>query len=105
MTRSNRNDSILNTGISSASSNAVAKKRVEALEKRKEAKVKISPAYDVVKPILDAELKKARDVETVHLDVNSSEATYKAVDLARRMNIAFIKSVGTQIKTALKEVS
>lgn len=94
----------LHTGTNSGSfGNARTQQRAEIVAEKRERKAYLTPAYEIVKDIIDAETAKIKDVSYLYVDGYVPEETLNVEIVARRKNLAFLKSLDAQLKQALTE--
>lgn len=94
----------LYTGTNSGSfGNARTKQRAEIVAEKRERKAFLTPAYEIVKDIIDAESAKIKDIEYLYVDGYIPEETLNVELVARRKYLKFLKGLDAQMKQSLKE--
>jgi phosphoribosylpyrophosphate synthetase len=101
-----RDDSMLNTGLSSAVERKRYAKQEELHNKRiaeKEAmRVSLTTQGETIMQWIDQEIKDASDLRKMILNVDSEE-NVRAQLLARQLHLTFLQNAKTRVKKYLKE--
>lgn len=98
-----RDDSVLYTGVTSASSRAVAAKRAESQQEKQEKRGKLLPVAELINKTIQKELDMVCDVKGFVLGTEVPEENIKADLLARKMNYEFIVRFHSTINNLLRE--
>lgn len=94
--------SFLYTGVNSSSYRRTAAERKEKQQDRKETSVKLQPAAELIKDVIEEEKRLVCDVKTFVVDTRMSADDLKVEMLARKMNLDFIESFHAKIKNKLR---
>lgn len=98
-----RDDSILYTGVSSASSRANAEKRKEMRREKSQERGKLLPVAELINKIIEKEKKDVCDVRSFVISEATPEESIKADLLARKLNLEFIERFHGKINNLLRE--
>ena len=94
----------LYTGSNSGSFGNARKEQREAIvAEKRERKSQLTPAYDLVKSVLDSELALVKDAETFLVDGYVADAELNAELMARRRYIRYLKGLDAKFKQILVE--
>lgn len=94
----------LYTGSNSGSfGNARREQREAIVAEKRERKGKLTPAYDVVREIIDAETARIKDIEYLYVDGYVPEEQLNTELVARRKYLVFLKSLDAKLKQTLVE--
>lgn len=96
-----RNDSFLNTGMTSASTKPPTPRENQKIEKE-QARAKLKPAADVVLEEIDKERAKVVDIRSF-IDVQKDAESIKHELMARKLYLGYLNSLEAKIKNILAE--
>lgn len=100
---SERDDSFLYSGLTSASTRQNAEKRAEDKKERQHQKSVLTPAAELIKTEIEKERLKTTDITNLIMDPTSDEANIKALLLAKKMHLEFLSNFQTVIQNVLRE--
>lgn len=98
-----RNDDLYTGSNSGSFGNARKEQRAAIVADKRERKAFLTPAYDIVKGIIDAEAAKIKDIEYLYVDGFVPDEQLNTELVARRKYLAFLKSLDKQLKQTLVE--
>lgn len=98
-----RNDSLLNTGLSSAVERRQKAKYDEAHKKRNDQRARLTPQADIVLAWIEKERKDVVDLSKMILNVDS-EQNVRAQLLARQLHLTFLDNIKNRAKNMLREL-
>lgn len=98
-----RNDSLLITGMTSASTRLMMEGREEKKREREEKRVKVTPAQEIINAAIESEKLMALDLRGFVFNEVTPEADIKAEMLAHKLNYEFIVRFQSKINLLLRE--
>ncbi len=103
-----RNDSILNTGMTSASfaspkEKELKQKRKEEQEEKQRKKLTLQPSADIVLDLITKHRDKVKSIEEFEVEQMVSDEHFKSEVMARKKFVQFLNLFEQEIKIALKE--
>ena len=101
-----RDDSLLYSGVSSASFKTVRTIREKATEDKLEKQTKLTPAAEVVAEVIQQERTKVTaELANLPLTVNTSKENVKELLMAYQRNLKFIDSFEIKMANALRKAN
>ena len=98
---SNRDDSLLYSGVTSATADKKLTAREEQRDKREQDYAKLKPAAEVVLDLIAQEKAKVLDLRDLVVDQQEPEDGYRVELLVRKRYLAKLNALETQVKTTL----
>lgn len=98
-----RDDSLLYSGLTSASVRDRAEAREEKKREREHVRVKLTPAQEIINPIIENEKLLALDLRGFVFNESTPEVDIKAEMLAHKLNYQFIIRFQSRVNIALRE--
>jgi ribonuclease D len=98
-----RNDSVLNTGMSSAVERRQKAKWDEAHKKRNDQRARLTPKAEIILEWIEQERKDVVDLSKMILNVESEE-NVRAQLLARQLHLTFLTNMKNKAKNLLREM-
>lgn len=96
-----RDDSVLFTGVNSASYQARAAERKDKVQKRVEERRQLAPAEERILSLIDKEQQETESIKSLLLNV--PEEDVKAQLLAKKLHTEFLVSFKTSVSNILRE--
>lgn len=96
-------DSILYTGITSASSDKAPTPREIQREAKESARIKLKPAAEVVLELLEKERTKLYDIRRIFIDRKTTDEEVKIERIVRERQALLISALEVQVRNILKE--
>lgn len=96
-------DSILYTGITSASSDKAPTPREIQREAKESARIKLKPAAEVVLELLEKERSKLYDIRRIFIDRKTTDEEVKIERIVRERQALLISALEVQVRNILKE--
>lgn len=96
-------DSILYTGITSASSDKAPTPRELQREAKESARIKLKPAAEVVLELLEKERTKLYDIRRIFIDRKTTDEEVKIERIVRERQALLISALEVQVRNILKE--
>lgn len=96
-------DSILYTGITSASSDKAPTPREVQREAKESARIKLKPAAEVVLELLEKERSKLYDIRRIFIDRKTTDEEVKIERIVRERQALLISALEVQVRNILKE--
>lgn len=100
---SDKDESFLVTGLGSPKYRELHAQRGEASREKEQQRIQLEPYIEIVNSIIEQELATVSDVNSLEISLDSTEETYKALVLARKMNIQFINTFKTRLINKVRE--
>lgn len=100
---SNRDDSFLYSGLTSASTRANAAKREESKKNREHQRTVLTPAAELLVEQIEKERQKTTDISNLIMDPTSTEDNIKALLLAKKMHLEFLSNLQSVLQNVLRE--
>lgn len=97
-----RNDSVLYSGITSAS-NEPRTPREEQKEAKEEARIKLKPAKDLVLQAIEKELTKVTDLRSLYNELKLTPEQLSIEIKSRQLYMSYLNSLKTIIERTLEE--
>lgn len=100
-----RDDSLLNTGASSASFGSVKEQqlRTDRREKSVETRAALLPAGEIVKAELQREIDKARNIDYLQVDQMLTDENFRAELMARKKYLQCLIALQGRFSTLLRD--
>lgn len=96
-------DSILYTGITSASADKAPTPRELQREAKESARIKLKPAAEVVLELLEKERTKLYDIRRIFIDRKTTDEEVKIERIVRERQALLISALEVQVRNILKE--
>lgn len=96
-------DSILYTGITSASADKAPTPREVQREAKETARIKLKPAAEVVLELLEKERTKLYDIRRIFIDRKTTDEEVKIERIVRERQALLISALEVQVRNILKE--
>ena len=96
-------DSILYTGITSASSDKAPTPREVQREAKESARIKLKPAAEVVLELLEKERSKLYDIRRIFIYRKTTDEEVKIERLVRERQALLISALEVKVRNILKE--
>lgn len=98
-----RDDSLLSTGLSSASSRKLAEKMRREQQLKQSQRAKLTPAGDLVVAWIDREYAEITDrIANLPIDMATSEESVKCALLAYQMHRVYLENLKSKAKNLLR---
>jgi len=99
---SNRDDSLLYTGITSVSNEPHTPRQLQK-ESKRQARQKLKPAAEVVLELIAKEVKNVADIRSLIVDRKSTEQEVNTELVARKYYLGYLNSLEAKINRIVKE--
>lgn len=98
-----RNDGFLYSGIPASAPKREAKTRKTIAEDRRDARIVLTPAGDIVMEVLQREIDLLSTIDYLNIEQMMSDEHFKAEMMARKKTVERLKVVKTTLSNLLKE--
>lgn len=98
-----RNDSVLNTGLTSAAMRRQEAARQAKKDKKQEKRNVLTPGAEIILEWIDKELKQVMDLEYMVMNL-TNENDIKSQLIARRLHANFLKELRSRANNIMREV-
>ena len=96
-----RDDSVLYSGVTSASSGRKPTARQAQREKKEQDQTRLLPAADVVLELIATELTNVADIRSLIIDRKDTEQEVNTELLARKLYLGYLNSLESKIKSIM----